>query len=71
MKCKVRMTYTIEFFVEGKSEDAIQEWMSNKTPEEVRDLVNDFESENYTEEIICNIADDSFVDYIIKEENDE
>ena len=68
MKCKVRMTYTIEFFVEGKSEDAIQEWMSGKTPEEARDLINDVEYENYTEEIICNVADDSIVDYVIKDE---
>lgn len=68
MKCKVRMTYAIEFFVEGKSEDAIQEWMNSITPEEARDLINDVDYENYTEEIICPIADDSIVDYVIKDE---
>ena len=65
MKCKVRMTYAIEFFVEGKSEDAIQEWMGNITPEQARDLINGSIDENYTEEIICNVADDSIVDYVI------
>jgi hypothetical protein len=68
MKCKVRMTYAIEFFVEGKSEDIIQDWMSNKTPEEVRELIEDVEYEDYTEEIICPIADDSIVDYVIEDE---
>ena len=65
MKCKVRMTYAIEFFVEGKSEDAIQEWMGCITPEHARDLINGSIDENYTEEIICNVADDSIVDYVI------
>lgn len=68
MKCKVRMTYAIEFFVEGKSEDIIQDWMSNKTPEEVRELIEDVEYEDYTEEIICPIANDSIVDYVIEDE---
>lgn len=67
MKCKVRMTYTIEFFVEGKSEDTIQEWMNGITPEQARDLINDVDYENYTEEIICPVADDSIVDYVINE----
>lgn len=68
MKCKVRMTHTIEFFVEGKSEDKILDWMYNKTPEEVRELIKDVEYEDYTEEIICPIADDSIVDYVIEDE---
>lgn len=67
MKCKVRMTHTIEFFVEGKSEDSILDWMNGVTPEQARELIDDVEHEDYTEEIICPIADDSIVDYVINE----
>ena len=51
MKCKVRMTHTIEFFVEGKSEDRILDWLYNITPEEARKLMVKFFYEDYTEEI--------------------
>ena len=68
MKCKVRMTHTIEFFVEGKSEDSILDWLNNTTPEEARELINDVDYEEYAEEIICPIADDSIVDYVIEDE---
>ena len=67
MKCKVRMTHTIEFFVEGKSEDSILDWMNGVTPEQARELVDDVDYEEYAEEIICPIADDSIVDYVINE----
>jgi hypothetical protein len=67
MKCKVRMTHTIEFFVEGKSEDSILDWMNGVTPEQARELINDVDYEEYAEEIICPIADDSIVDYVINE----
>ena len=68
MKCKVRMTHTIEFFVEGKSEDSILDWLNNTTPEEARELINDVDYEEYVEEIICPIADNSIVDYVIEDE---
>ena len=67
MKCKVRMTHTIEFFVEGKSEDSILDWMNGVTPEQARELIDDVEYEDYAEEIVCPIADDSIVDYVINE----
>lgn len=67
MKCKVRMTHTIEFFVEGKSEDSILDWMNGVTPEQARELIDDVDYEDYAEEIICPITDDSIVDYVINE----
>ena len=32
MKAKVRLTYSVEMFVEGKSEEAIEDWLSRTTP---------------------------------------
>ena len=69
MKCKVRLTRTVEMFVEGKDEDAIMDWLRQTTPEEAFRLadghVND---EAYEEEIVCEVREDSVVDYVIPEE---
>jgi hypothetical protein len=68
MKCKVRLTHTVEMFVEGPSEEAIQEWLLCTTPEEARDMAIRGISEDYNEEIIAYVRDDSEVDYIIGDE---
>ena len=68
MKCKVRLSYTVEMFVEGESEDAIQEWLLNTTPQEAQDLALNTVDEEYEEEIICFVDDNSDVDYVIGEE---
>ena len=71
MKCKVRLTHTVELFVEGKSEDQIQDWLNNITPTEAYLLAynNDGKPDTeYDEEIICVVRDDSEVDYVIGEE---
>ena len=69
MKCKVRLTRMVEMFVEGKDEDAIMDWLRQTTPEEAFRLadghVND---EAYDEEIVCEVREDSVVDYVIPEE---
>ena len=71
MKARVRLSYTIELSVEGNSEEAIVDWMSCITPEEVRDLVDLSQvTESYDEEFICPIANNSAVDYVIKDEED-
>ena len=67
MKCKVRMTYAIEFFVEGEDEDAIQDWLMCTTPAEAKELIDGYVDEEYTEEIICEVREDSDVDYVIGE----
>lgn len=66
MKCKVRLTQTVEMFVEGESEEAIMDWLYNTTPEEAADLATNMIDIYYDEEIICPVADDSDVDYVIE-----
>jgi hypothetical protein len=70
MKCKVRLTHTVTLFVEGESEDKIQDWLVAITPEEAYLLAynngNQAEVE-YDEEIVCEVSDNSEVDYVIKE----
>lgn len=71
MKCKVRLTHTVTLFVEGKSEDQIQDWLNNTVPTEAYLLAynNDGKPDSqYDEEIICEVRDDSEVDYVIEEE---
>ena len=71
MKCKVRLSYAVEMFVEGGSEEAIMDWLMNTTPQEARDLAcqnGKFVVEDYEEEILAYVRDDSEIDYIIEEE---
>lgn len=68
MKCKVRLTHTVEMFVEGESEEAIQEWLLCTTPQEAKEMAIRGVSEDYDEEIICFVRDDSEVNYIIGDE---
>lgn len=66
-KAKVRLTYSVEMFVEGESEEAIYDWLSCTTPEEAKKLAGkNYVDENYSEEIICCVREDSVVDYVIK-----
>lgn len=69
MKCKVKLTYEVELFVEGNSEDEIMDWLYATTPLEAKDLAYEngkIISENYDEEIMYYVRDDSEVDYVIK-----
>lgn len=71
MKCKVKLTHTVTMFVEGKSEDQIQDWLAETTPEEAYLLAynNDGQPDSeYDEEIVCEVRNDSVVDYVIGEE---
>ena len=66
MKCKVRLTYSVEMFVEGESEEAIVDWLNRTTPTEAKKLAeNSYVTEDYSEEIVCHVQDNSVVDYII------
>ena len=66
MKAKVRLSYSVEMFVEGESEEAINDWLSCTTPTEAKELArNNFVTEDYSEEIICGVQDNSVVDYVI------
>lgn len=66
MKCKVRLTRTVEMYVEGKSEEVIMDWLSQTTPEGAYLAADGNVEEYYGEEIICEVRDDSEVDYVIK-----
>lgn len=65
MKCKVRLTQTVEMFVEGESEEAIRDWLYSTTPEEAADLATNMIDIYYDEEIICEVSESSEVDYVI------
>jgi hypothetical protein len=67
MKCKVRLIHEVKMFVEGPSEEAIQEWLLCTTPQEAKDLAVNAVNESYDEEIVCYVRDDSEVDYVIEE----
>lgn len=67
MKAKVRLTYTVEMFVEGESEEAISDWLSCTTPTQAKNSANKMVDEDYSEEILCVVRDDSVVDYVIKD----
>ena len=57
MKCKVRLTRTVELIVEGKSEDQIQDWLHSTTPEGAYLAADGAVDESYDEEIICHVND--------------
>ena len=65
MKCKVKLTYSVEMFVEGESEEAIVEWLNCTTPTKAKSLAENYVEEDYSEEIICHVQDNSVVDYTI------
>ena len=51
MKCKVRLTQTVEMYVDGPSEDAIHEWLLCTTPQEAMDCAVNQVDVFYDEEI--------------------
>lgn len=67
MKCKVRLTRTVELYVEGKNEEAILDWLYQTTPEAAYLASDGDVQDEYTEEIVCCVRDDSDVNYVIKE----
>lgn len=70
MKCKVRLTHTVELFVEGESIDQIWDWLAGTTPEEAYLLALDNGGQpdtDYEEDIVCEVSKNSVVDYVIKD----
>ena len=65
MKCKVRLTRTVELFVEGKSEDAILDWLHQTTPEGAYLAANGDVEDEYNDEIVCVVSNDAVVNYTI------
>ena len=67
MKCKVRLTRTVELFVEGKDEETILDWLYQTTPEGAYLAADGEVSDEYSEEILFPIREDSVVNYVIEE----
>lgn len=67
MKCKVRLTRTVELFVEGKDEETILDWLYETTPEGAYLAADGDVSDEYNDEILFPIRDDAEVNYVIKE----
>jgi hypothetical protein len=67
MKCKVRLTKTVELFVEGKDEEAILDWLRQTTPDGAIHAAGGNVMEEYDEEILFEVRDDSVMDYIIED----
>ena len=67
MKCKVRFTRTVEMFVEGKDEEVILDWLYQTTPEGAYLAADGDVEDEYNEEILFEVQDNSIVNYVIKE----
>ena len=66
MKCKVRLMRAVELIVEGKSEEEIQDWLNQTTPEGAYLLADGAVDEHYEEEIVCTVKDNTEVNYTIQ-----
>lgn len=66
MKAKVRLTRTVELFVEGETEDDIMDWLVGITPEEAYLIADGNAEEEYKDEIVYFVREDSVVDYVIR-----
>lgn len=69
MKCKVRLSRTVEMFVEAENEEDLMDWLRCTTPEEAFELSRGNGSDSYDEEILCYVDDNSVVDYVVEEDN--
>jgi len=70
MIAKVRLTCTVDVFVKGESEDQIMDWAREHTPSEASDDAaksGNLIDENYEEEILCCVRDDSIPDIDLTE----
>lgn len=67
MKCKVRLSLSVEMVVKGKSEEEIQDWLNSTSPLEIVDT-NIPHDESYDEKILHYVHDDVQEDYVIESE---
>ena len=65
MKCKVKLTHTVWMYVEADSEETVQDWLLSTTPDEAVKMASGAVDQDYDEEIVCYVSEDSNVDYII------
>jgi hypothetical protein len=70
MIAKVRLTHTVEAFVKTNSDDQLQDWLNATTPSQAKELIQankGYVSEDYSEEILCHVMDNSDYDIDISE----
>ena len=67
MKCKVRLTRTVELIVEGENEDVILDWLRETTPEGAYLAANGGADDEYDEEIVYVVNDNSVENYKISQ----
>ena len=70
MVCKVRLVHEVTCFIKGDSEEDIQEFINCHTPEEIvkgSKAKGVYVEEDYNEEIICNVMDNSTYDFTTSE----
>ena len=67
MKCKVRLSLSVELIEKGKTEEEIQEWLNTTSPLEIIDAKIPHD-ESYDEEILKFVHDDVQEDYVIESE---
>lgn len=65
IKCKVRLTYSVEMVVEGESKNAIMDWLERTTPSKAKTLTTNRVKEDYKEEILYVVDDATMSDYNI------
>lgn len=68
MKCKVKLTMSVELIVKGKSEEEIRNWLNTTSPLEIVDTEIPHDA-SYEEEILQFVHDDFPEDYVIEKEN--
>lgn len=67
MVAKVRMVHEVITFVEGETEDDIQDWLNEHTPEEIAMSPEYYyEESNYHDEILCYV--DGYPNIVIGKE---
>lgn len=66
MKCKVKLTRTVELYVEGKNEEAILDWLYQTTPEGAYLAADGDVEDEYSDEIVCCVGNDVNVNYVIE-----
>jgi hypothetical protein len=70
MVAKVTLTHKVEVFVKTKSDEQLQDWLNATTPSEAKELAEKngkYVSQDYSEEILCHVQDNSDYDIDISE----
>ena len=62
MIAKVKMTYSVECFIKADNDEQLQDWLNNHTPRDAFLLANKYVQEDYDEEILCHVMDNSDYD---------